>query len=117
MDKEKLLKQIDHRRQPEHRFIKWWRREHDFLNYDLIDTFLGDIDQHAIDMLEDFELLAEEQMWRELAQRAPGHVHRERRTHGEVIVWKHDQEEEVLPYTPETMLSILDAETESNIVD
>jgi hypothetical protein len=117
MEIKKLREEIHQRRQPEHRFIKWWRREHDFLNYDLIEVFLADISQRSVDMLEDFELLAEDQIWRELEQRASGHVHRERRTHGEVIVWEHDQQEEVRPYTPETMLSILDAETRSNVID
>lgn len=117
MEKSEMMEQIRRMRQPEHRFIKWWRREHDFLNYDLIEKFLGEIDQRGVDMIENFELLATDQMWRELEQRASGHVQLEHRTHGDVIVWEHDDTEEVRPYNPETIMSIFDVETRSNVID
>lgn len=98
-------------------FIRWWRRENDFVDYELVDTFMENVrpDQE----FADFELLGMEEMWEALRKVRPEGVSREKRRLGEVIVWKRagDAGEKVCPFTPESLISIFDAETRGNVVD
>jgi hypothetical protein len=102
-------------------FIKWWRREHDFMYFELIDDLLAQVtdDQE----FEGFELLTMEQMWEHLQTIDAEHLSRERRTHGEVVIWRRpDREEagaekiEICPFTPKSLMTIFDVETRGMVI-
>ena len=119
MEQGELHDLIIRQRQPAHRFIKWWRREHDFLNFELLDQFLEGLDDQTVQMLEGFELLDTEEMWQELQHRAPEHVSREHRNSGDVILWDRETKEksEVCPFNPDSIMTIFDVETRGNVID
>ena len=117
MEGQEILAEVNRQRTRGHRFIKWWRREHDFLNYELLDDFDARPDER-IKWLEGFELLNTEQMWDELQHRFPERVSRETRTKGEFLVWRrpgHDVQE--CPFTAENIMVVFDAETRGSVID
>lgn len=107
-------------RHPEKIFIKWWRNEQDFINFDLVQKFLDDFELGT--QIAGWELIDQEEMWRTIERHAEGKVRRVERDGKWVVLWTPppDAEMEKLPeypYTPETLLKILDAETDNNYVD
>jgi hypothetical protein len=102
------------------RFIKWWRKENDFVDYELVDDFLADARQEQ--EFAGYELLDLQQMWETLRRAVPGRVAREKYGQREVIVWSRMAEdgtmkEEVCPFTPESVMTIFDVETRGNVLD
>ena len=101
-------------------FIKWWRRENDFVDYELVDSF---IEQARTDQdFAGYELLNLQQMWETLQRSTAGHVTREKRGQREVIVWTHreasgKENTEVCNFTPQTVMAIFDVETRGNVLD
>lgn len=98
------------------RFIKWWRKENDFVDYELLDQFLGRL--QAGEQFSGFELLDMEQML-EVMQRWPQiRLSVEQRTHGKFIHWEHLEGKhasvEELPYTAAALMHIFDRETRGN---
>jgi hypothetical protein len=99
-------------------FIKWWRREHDFMYFELIDDLLTQVtdDQE----FEGYVLMTMEEMWEHLRKVEPAHLSREQRTHGEVVVWKRQREGEerveVCPFTPKNLMTIFDVETRGMVI-
>jgi hypothetical protein len=99
-------------------FIKWWRREHDFMYFELIDDLLAQVtdDQE----FEGYVLMSMEEMWEHLQKIEPEHLSREQRTHGEVVVWKREQEgeekTEICPFTPKNLMTIFDVETKGMVI-
>ncbi len=117
MEEKSIQDEIDRQRTPAHRFIKWWRREHDFLNFELLSEFEAHRDER-IKWLEGFELLDTEQMWQELKHRFPQRVSREKRTRGEFLVWhRAGGEPRECLFTPENILSVFNAETRGDVID
>ena len=119
-----LAKQIEKERSkhPERVFIKWWRREEDWLDFDLISRFLENIDYGA--EIGGFELIDQEEMWRTLERRCGGRVTKVQREDGTAVLHYTPPEgaemEDRLPeypYTPESLLKILDVESDYNYVD
>lgn len=111
--------EFERRRLPGHCFVKWWQREHDFLNFELLDRFEERLKRNGgINLLEGFELLDTEQMWQELHHRFPDRIARERRTKGEFLVWRRPGKDtrECL-FTPENIMAVFDAETKGWVVD
>lgn len=97
-------------------FIKWWRKENDFVDFELVKTFR----EHAESTQEfdGYELLNLEQMWQTLKRMFPQRVSLERRTRGAFIVWnREDGELRELPYSPESVIEIFDEETGGDVID
>ena len=117
MEERDILMDVERQRTPRHQFIKWWRREHDFLNFELLDRF-EENKEERIKWLEGFELLDTEQMWQELQHRFPQRVKREKRTKGEFLVWHRQggQTRECF-FTPENIMAVFDVETRGNVID
>ena len=120
-----LVKKIEKEqmRRPNNIFIKWWRREEDFIDFDLVADFLKKIDYSGTE-IGGFELIDQEEMWRTIESRCKGRASKVQRNGSWVVLWtppkKAELEEERLPeypYTPETLLKILDIETNYNYVD
>lgn len=64
MRESEIIKQLDERRDESHRFVKWWRKEQDFLDIDLIERFEENASGYA--EMAGFELLTLDDMWKEL---------------------------------------------------
>lgn len=119
MKMENLREEINQKRQDDHAFIKWWRREHDFLNFELLERFLDHDDEEDVKWLEGYELLTTDQMWQELKDRAGDRVERIKRTKaGDIISWQRKEKgEQTCPYSPESIMTIFDVETRGNVID
>ena len=95
-------------------FIKWIRKENDFVDFDLIDRFLKMAESNY--EIADFELLHKDEMWKILKDCKPSGLRRSRSTKGEKIEWRHqgkDGREHTYscPYTAKAIMSIFDTET------
>jgi hypothetical protein len=106
---------------PDHIFIKWWRKEEDFIDFDLVARFLENLD-YACD-ISGFDLIDKDEMWKTVASRTKGLEVKVQPNGSWILLWT-DQagtETEITcaecPYTPDTLLKILDAETKDNYVD
>jgi hypothetical protein len=109
-----LLKEIRHVQSLERCFIKWWRKENDFVDYELLDTFLANLKlEHEF---SGFELLTLEQMWLELHRRAPHRVALGQRRGEPVIRWQHmaadgTMHEDVYPFDAPSLMGVFEGET------
>jgi hypothetical protein len=103
-------------------FIKWWRKEEDYIDFDLVSRFLENLN-YASD-ISGFELIDQDAMWKAVESRAKGRVTKVQRNGGWMVLWSPSDKAEIegekcteCPYTPEMLLKILDAETNDNFVD
>jgi hypothetical protein len=114
-----IMKLIGERRTDEDRFVKWWRKEEDFLDYDLIDRFLEN--STAGEEIGGIELLTLEEMWEEVKRVGGTRVNRVHDENGDRVEWLHKAKDgmrsEVCMYTPEMLMTIFDVETRGNPVD
>ena len=121
MNEAEILKQMKAQRTDKHHFVKWWRIEDDFLDYDLIERFIANASSNA--EMAGFELLTMDDMWTEV-----------KRVAGDRVTFKHDPpggsgsvewvyagkngvKKQTCVYTPETLMTIFDVETKGNPVD
>jgi len=118
-----LTKKIkkDREAHPDNIFIKWWRSEEDYIDFDLVARFLETLENRT--EIGGFELIDKEQMWLTIERRCNGRASRVQRDGRWVVLWdppKGAEVEETLPEypdTPETLLKILDVESNYNYVD
>lgn len=109
-----VLKEMRDAGKGERCFIKWWRKENDFVDYEMIDTFLANLKpDHEF---AGFELLTVEQMWEELHRREPKRVTLGQRRGEKVIRWQHVAEdgtlrEEIFPFEAKSIMTVFDGET------
>ncbi len=100
-------------------FIKWWRIENDFTDYELFDSFIENArSSHEIG---GYELLDLEQMWDVLKRWKPTGLKRVRTGKGEEIEWQkkaagRTQQLKVCPFTAEAVMYIFDYETRGDVV-
>ena len=111
-----ILKQIKERRTDDQQFIKWWRKEEDFLDFDLIDSFIENIDLG--EEIGGFDLVSMDEMWENLEKVTSSRVERTKQRGEDVIVWRRGSgEEQVCPYNAESMMTIFDVETHGDYID
>lgn len=109
-----ILKEMRQSGVGERCFIKWWRKENDFADYELLDTFLANIKpEHEF---SGFELLTLEQMWQELQRREPHRVTLGQRRGEKVIRWQHiatdgTMREEIYPFDAPSLMGVFEGET------
>ena len=119
MRESEILKMIGERRNENHHFVKWWRKEDDFLDYELVEKFIENAGSNK--ELEGIELLTMEEMWNELKRIAGTRVKLMHDTSGDSVEWVHKgkagTKTQVCTYTPETLMTIFDVETKGNPVD
>lgn len=96
-------------------FVKWWRKENDFVDYELVETFLANLEPDH--QFGGFELLTMQEMWQELHRLVPNRVTVDRRRGEPVIRWRHMAEEDgtmredIFPYNALSMMTVFDGET------
>jgi|GEM_PF-1671351 len=106
---------------PDRVFIKWWRNEQDFIDFDLAARFLDRVDYGA--EIAGFQLIDQEEMWRTIEKRCGGRANKVLRNGTFVVMWTPPEGAELderlpeYPFTPEALLKILDVETDYNYVD
>ncbi|HEX9874134.1 MAG TPA: hypothetical protein VGA43_07210 [Deferrimonas sp.] len=111
-----ILRQVKENRNPRLCFIKWWRKEQDFLNFEEIDEFIQKA--RPDEEFEGYELLDMEQVWAFLRERELGNIHRETRTSGrEVIVWNRPGKSQECPFNPASLMTILNVESRGTVID
>jgi hypothetical protein len=114
-----IVTTINQQATADHRFVKWWRKEEDFLDYDLINNFL----EHATsdEEIGGLQLLTMNEMQDEVKRVGGTRVKFIHEPSGDKIEWVHRGKEgvrtQVCAYTPEALLTIFDVETHGNPVD
>ena len=116
MKKSDILEKIHEQRNESHRFVKWWREENDFVDYELIDRFTKKTDDTK--EMEGFSLLTMNDMWDELQRIAGTRVKFLHNISGDKVEWVYKgnsgAKTQICTYTPETLMTIFDVETKGN---
>ena len=113
MTSSEVIQKITALRRHEHCVIKSWGAGHTFIDFDLIDRFIGTLDHKGA--IEGFELLDIEQIWQVLIELDPDKLVRVNGPQGEVIEWlwrdsDGREKKNVYPFTPEGIMTIIDDE-------
>lgn len=102
----------------EQRIVRWWRKENDFVDYDLIGSFLEKLT--ASDEIGGIELFTTDQMLNEVKRVAGRRVTVMHDETGDSLKWVHrgksGEHTNVCTLTPEALLYIYDVETRGNAV-
>jgi hypothetical protein len=113
------MKTLNERRTDNHRFVRWWRKEEDFLDYDLIDRFVAN--SSGNEEIGGIDLLTMDDMWNVVKKVGGSRVKLVHNTNGDAVEWVHEGKRglkiDVCSFTPETLMTILDVETHGNPVD
>lgn len=114
---QEILRELEGKADTNHPFVRWWRRENDFCDYDLVERFRTTLDSG--EEFGGFELLTMREMWDELKRVAGERVSRASKSRkGDVIEWRHLEVEgmrvDELPFSAAAMIAIYDAETRDN---
>jgi hypothetical protein len=114
-----ILETINERRTDKHRFVRWWRKEEDFLDYDLVDRFVANSSDN--EEIGGIDLLTMDDMWKVVKKVGGSRIKLVHSTGGDTVEWVHEGHRgvktEVCSFTPETLMTIFDAETHGNPVD
>lgn len=115
-----LMRQLDHQERKDRQFIKLWRKENDFVDIELIETFRDNV--KGGDEFADFELLTMEQLWDVVKKMCADRISRQIIDNNEMIVWdrvdKHGiKSSHKCSYSPEFLIQIFDIETRGNYID
>jgi hypothetical protein len=113
-----ITKAINGMRMENHKFVKWWRKENDFLDYDLLERFLEN--RNFGDEIGGVELLTMDDMWNEVKRVGGRRVRLVHEPKGDSIEWTHKvkgtDRTERCAYTPPALIAIYDVETHGNPV-
>ncbi len=112
------MKMVSEGRGKEHVFIKWWRKENDFLDYDLIDRFMRNTSDG--EEIGGVELLTMDEMWGEAKRVIGNRITLMHEGVHDRIRWMHKVKNEMrtdyCAYSPAALLAIFDVETHGNPV-
>ena len=112
-----ITRELKERRSGSDTFIKWWRKENDFLDYDLIDRYVSNFKDS--EEISGFELLSFDDMWHEVKRICGDRITRTGSDGSEQISWQPPGGKQVqeCPFTPQSLINIYDRETKGNPVD
>ena len=114
-----VIATLNDRRSEKYCFVKWWRKEEDFLDYDLIDRFVENT--KGTEEIGGIDLLTMDDMWNEVKRIGGSRVTLLHDSNGDRVEWVHKGKaglrKNVCAYTPETLIEIFDVETKGNPVD
>jgi hypothetical protein len=110
---------INDQRTEKHCFVRWWRKEEDFLDYDLIDRFVENTG--GTEEIGGIDLLTMDDMWKEVRRVSGSRVTLLHGTNGDSVEWTHrgktGERKNSCGLTPETLMQIYDVETKGNAID
>jgi hypothetical protein len=119
MRSNEIVQEIRKRPENNREFIRWWRKENDFADYELVDSFV----EHSRpdEEIGGYELLDIEQMWQALIRWVPAGLARVKTRNGEAVEWtkvgrdgkKHAY---ICPFSAETVMMIFDEETGGDVL-
>ena len=100
-------------------FIKWWRKENDFADFELIDRYIDTLGSRHVGA--NFELLDKDQMWEILEHWKPAGLKRGNSNKGAKIEWQHlgkdgQKHTYTCPYSARNIMSIFDTETRGDTI-
>lgn len=114
-----IVKTLNERQDADFHFVKCWRKEEDFLDYDLIDRFIKNT--KGTEEFGGIDLLTMDDMWSEVRRVSGARVTLLHDADGDKVKWIHKGKTgvktHVCDYTPETLMTIFDVETKGNPVD
>jgi hypothetical protein len=114
-----VVKSLNERRSDTYCFVKWWRKEADFLDVDLIDRFVENT--KGSEEFGGVDLLTMDDMWKEIRRISGSRVTLLHDTNGDRVEWIHKGKKgvrtNVCAFTPETLMQIYDVETKGNPLD
>jgi hypothetical protein len=102
------------------RFVRWWRRENDFVDYDLAERFRANLTDSV--EIGGVECVSHEQLWQELQRLCGERITLQHSNRfGTVISWARRDASGLtvtdLPYTDQALIDIFDEETGGNPID
>jgi hypothetical protein len=100
-------------------FIRWWRKENDFADYELIGSFMQN--SRSDHEIGGYELLDIEQMWQALLRWAPKGLVRVNTSKGEVLEWTktgldRNTHTYICSFSAETLMMIFDEQTRGDVL-
>src|SRR6266540_3018873 len=108
-----VLQRINSERRSDRNFIKWWRKEEDFIDFDLVERFKENLEKNL--EIAGFELISMDEMWNELKRLCGDRINRDRNDGRDVVIWDREgKERKICTYSPESLINILDVETKGN---
>lgn len=115
-----LMRQLNQQGTRNCQFIKLRRKENDFVDIELIETFRNTV--KGGDEFSDFELLTTGQLWDVVKNMCAGRISRQLIDSNEMIVWdrvdkKGIKTNHICLYTPECLIQIFDKETRGDFID
>ena len=95
-------------------FIKWWRKENDFADYELVGEFLDHLTPER--EFEGFDLLTMDDMYKELKRQAPERIWVELGKEKKPLHWQHlgsdgNIREDTYRYSPQVLMALFEGET------
>ena len=119
MRSDEIIRSIQQGQREGKSFIKWWRRENDFIDYELFDSFI--VRTGSGHEFAGYELLDVEQMWDVLKRWKPTGLKRVNSRLGEKIEWQRKAPDgslqmQTCSLTPESIMFIFDYETGGDVV-
>ncbi|MBI1922478.1 MAG: hypothetical protein HYS23_15525 [Geobacter sp.] len=120
MTAQEIINTIKTQRKPEQVIIKWWRKEEDFIDFDLVDRFVKTAKPD--ETIDGFDLIGMNDVWAELERFCGDRIAKTQKGGEELVEWLPPDKESVedrqyMPYEPQTLLDILDVETGGDYVD
>jgi len=116
---QEAIASLNERRSDQHCFVKWWRKETDFLDIDLIEQFVENTG--GGEEIGGIDLLTMDDMWNEVRRVSGSRVTLLHGTDSGKVEWVHKgktgEHKNICAFTPETLLQIYDVETKGNPVD
>ncbi|PLX92466.1 MAG: hypothetical protein C0619_06065 [Desulfuromonas sp.] len=114
-----IVREVSMHPQGNKEFIRWWRKENDFADYELLNSFF--INAAEDQEFDGYELLDKEQMWRELLRRGVKGLARVNTHKGEMIertrIGKNRKSVTYqCPFDAESLLLIFDEETRGDVL-
>ena len=102
---------------PNDLFIKWWRKEQDFLDFDLLDRFMNNMQDNQ--EIDGYGLVDMNEMWGYVQKTAGSKVQRVMKNGVDTLLWcdKDSIVVKEMPYSAESLIEIFDTETDDNFVD
>lgn len=119
MNNREIINALEQAQEQGKEFIRWYRKENDFVDFELIERFITT--EQTLEF-EGYELLTKEEMWDVLKRWQPEGLNHIELTAGETIAWQYQDEngrEHVYecPYNAHNMMVIFDKLSKGDTIE